>query len=105
MKRTPNLPRLRRLAIASSVIASLAVPLTAGAATVKSGASCARAGRTAKVGSRSYRCVRAGAKLKWALVGVKKAAPDTKAPDTKAPDTKAPDTKAPTTKAPDTKAP
>jgi hypothetical protein len=105
--------RFRSVAIAAISVSFLGLSLVTGpsanAATVKSGASCTKSGRVAKVGTSSFRCTKSKGKLKWVLV--KKAvakdtkAPDTKAPDTKAPDTKAPDTKAPDTKAPDTKAP
>jgi hypothetical protein len=88
--------RLRKVAIVGALVASFGLPLTANAA--KSGASCAKVGRTAKVGKTSYRCAKSAGKLKW-VITKKAKTPDTQAPDTKAPDTKAPDTKAPDTKA------
>ncbi len=99
MKTEPNSQVIKRMKFVSVVSAAvlsvaLATPLSSQAATVKSGAACSKVGRTAKVATRSYRCVKTGGKLKWAIVAKEKAAPDTKAPDTKAPDTKAPDTKA-----------
>jgi hypothetical protein len=92
--------RLRKGALAGALIASLGLPVTASAATVKSGASCPKVGRMAKVGKTTYKCAKSRGKLKWVVTKNTASPPDTKAPDTKAPDTKAPDTKAPDTKAP-----
>jgi hypothetical protein len=99
--------RLRKAAIAVALVASFGIPVTAHAATAKAGATCTKAGRTAKAGKVSLKCTKSKGKLRWVTVKKKgdTTPPDTKAPDTKAPDTKAPDTKAPSTKAPDTKAP
>jgi hypothetical protein len=82
-----------------ALMASVGLPVVANAATVKSGASCAKAGRTAKVGKASYKCTKSNGKLKWVLTKKKTASTDVPSTDVMTKDTKAPDTKAPDTKA------
>jgi hypothetical protein len=56
---------MRKIALATLLIASLLVPVSAQAATAKAGAKCTKLKTTQVVGTKKFTCIKSGSKLVW----------------------------------------